>query len=377
MKREGYNVFVLGPIGSGKHAVVRRLLRQQAAREAVPTDWCYVYNFDRPHKPRVLKVPAGQGVKLSEAVDKLVEDLRSAIPAVFESDDYRNRRKQIEDDIKKRQEDAFNKVQEEAQANNISILQTEGGIAFAPVRDGKMVPPEEFNALPEPVREGIQEKIRGLQERFREILQRVPKWAREARERVEALNQEVTSVAAKAMIEDRRAQFKDLPQVLEYFDAFEADVAQNVSIFLHPAGAVPPQMQAQALISRYAKKGAEAQEPGQHQVLADVGVQFQLEQAHRSALRRPLRDQQQMVDLLDEGGEGVDVGLAQPALRRVGLERADHLVGKVDAGQPFRRGTAATPVRRRYRLRHPTHYSILDSREAFRCVAPAAVVPVP
>ncbi len=30
VKQEGYNVFVLGPPGSGKHAVVRKLLKEQA-----------------------------------------------------------------------------------------------------------------------------------------------------------------------------------------------------------------------------------------------------------------------------------------------------------------------------------------------------------
>ena len=51
VKQEGYNVFVLGPKGSGKHAVARKLLRHQAKDEATPSDWCYVYNFERRHKP--------------------------------------------------------------------------------------------------------------------------------------------------------------------------------------------------------------------------------------------------------------------------------------------------------------------------------------
>ena len=86
IKQEGYNVFVLGLPGSGKHAVAKKLLRQQAKDEATPSDWCYVYNFERRHKPLVLELPAGDGARLRNAVDKLIEDLKIAIPAIFESD---------------------------------------------------------------------------------------------------------------------------------------------------------------------------------------------------------------------------------------------------------------------------------------------------
>jgi hypothetical protein len=36
----GYNLFVLGPTSSSRHAVVQRLLAQHAARQPAPPDWC-------------------------------------------------------------------------------------------------------------------------------------------------------------------------------------------------------------------------------------------------------------------------------------------------------------------------------------------------
>lgn len=59
IRHHGYNLFVLGPRGSGKHSVVRRMLEARAAGEPVPNDWCYVYNFDQPTQPRLLSLPAG------------------------------------------------------------------------------------------------------------------------------------------------------------------------------------------------------------------------------------------------------------------------------------------------------------------------------
>src|SRR5271167_5107965 len=57
MQRKGYNVYVLGATGTGRHALVQNLLRQQAKGRPTPPDWCYVNNFADPQKPRYLQLP--------------------------------------------------------------------------------------------------------------------------------------------------------------------------------------------------------------------------------------------------------------------------------------------------------------------------------
>jgi len=249
MRQDGYNAYVLGPTGSGKHAIVRQLLRTKAAGQAVPDDWCYVYNFERSHKPKTLRVPAGTGAKLRRAFDDLVTGLRSVIPAVFESDDYRNKRHAIQMALKQRQEEAFSKVQAEAESQNVSIAQAEAGLIFAPTKDGHVIPADEYNALPEPEREAIQAKIRKLQEMFGEIMRHVPTWAREAQDNLAELDSGIAQVAVKAVTQDIRDEFKALPQVIEFLDAMEADIIENVALFRdgdnpaqgNPAQGVVPQ----------------------------------------------------------------------------------------------------------------------------------------
>ena len=58
--RDGYNLFAMGPEGIGRHTVVRQHLEQQAPKRETPPDWCYVFNFKAPHKPRALQLPAGR-----------------------------------------------------------------------------------------------------------------------------------------------------------------------------------------------------------------------------------------------------------------------------------------------------------------------------
>jgi len=45
MPNSGYNLYVLGPAGAGKHTTVARFLQEKAAARPVPDDWVYVNNF--------------------------------------------------------------------------------------------------------------------------------------------------------------------------------------------------------------------------------------------------------------------------------------------------------------------------------------------
>ncbi|MFZ2391404.1 MAG: ATP-dependent protease, partial [Rhodoferax sp.] len=45
IRREGYNIFVLGPAGVGKRSMVGQFLAKKAKAEPKSSDWCYLNNF--------------------------------------------------------------------------------------------------------------------------------------------------------------------------------------------------------------------------------------------------------------------------------------------------------------------------------------------
>ena len=51
METNGYNIFVVGPSGTGKSAYAKEVVSQMAAKKPVPDDWCYIYNFNNSDKP--------------------------------------------------------------------------------------------------------------------------------------------------------------------------------------------------------------------------------------------------------------------------------------------------------------------------------------
>jgi predicted ATP-dependent protease len=241
IRNEGYNVFALGPAGTGKQAVVRGFLEARAPGEHHPDDWCYVYNFEQPHRPRALRLAPGRGAKFRSDVQQLVEELRSTIPAVFESDEYRARAEQIDAEFNERQEKAFSELGQEAAGHEIALLHTPAGFSFAPTRNGEVISPDEYAKIPEEERARIVKVVAELEEKLQKLIRQVPKWRKERRERIRYLNREMTMLAVGHLIDDLKEEYPDSETVRLYLEAVREDVLDNIDDFRKPAeGAAAP-----------------------------------------------------------------------------------------------------------------------------------------
>ncbi|MGD8859629.1 MAG: AAA family ATPase, partial [Myxococcales bacterium] len=184
MRRSGFNVFVLGPTGSGRARLAHALVEQSAADDEVPQDCCYVHNFEAPRKPRALLLPPGQGTRLRDHMERVVDELSSAIPAVFESQSYRERKEAIEQDINQRHEAEIEAIVKSAREHDVAVVRTPTGFALAPMREGKVLDSEEQEKLTEEEQKHLEEQASAVHDRLHEAVKRVPQLQREQRERV-------------------------------------------------------------------------------------------------------------------------------------------------------------------------------------------------
>jgi len=232
IKSYDFNIFVLGPAASGKTTAVKVHLGPKAAEAPTPADWVYVYNFENPNRPKALQLPHGRGKALARGMVATLDELRSVLPARFESEDYQVRRRAIDEQFRSGQEEALEALNAKAQSQNIAILRTPTGFTMAPMHEGKVVKPEVFNALPETMRKDVEGKIEALQVELASILERMPKADKARRSQLSELNEDVAKQAVDEAFGDLLASFADVPAALDYIRAAGRDLIHNVGIFL-------------------------------------------------------------------------------------------------------------------------------------------------
>lgn len=227
IRRPGYNLFVLGDPGSGRHAVVRRLIESEYSNSSNPADWCYVNNFADAKRPRLLCLPAGRGAKLRDDMQRFVGELGPAIGAAFESDEHRQRVEALQQDYKEREEGALRELGREALTHGIALIRTPGGFTFAPMKDDEeTLSSEEFDQLPEARQKELNAQLEAFQDKLHKLVLQFPRWRREVQGKLKDASRDALQAAVGHLIEELRGGYTDLPAVLEHLDAIERDVVE-------------------------------------------------------------------------------------------------------------------------------------------------------
>ncbi len=232
VKGHGCNIFALGPAGIRKHEIVTRILQGEASSRPVPSDWCYVWNFKHPHKPSVIEMPPGRGVRFCQHMEQLIEDLGTAIPSAFETEEYQTRVADLERDLIARRDEMLQQVDEEATRRRVRFLHTPSGFAFAPLdAGGEVIDPDHFSKLSDKKKKQIEADVKELQERLQKVIRQFPIWQKETREKIKEIDREIAHYAVEHLIGGVRKNHHDLPEVCRYLEDVEKDIVEHVREF--------------------------------------------------------------------------------------------------------------------------------------------------
>ncbi len=227
----GYNIYVLGESGTGRTTAIERFIENKAANDPVPDDWVYVYNFEEPHKPICLSMPPGLGISLSQEMEKLTARLKTDLPATFEDSSFREAVLEIQQKQAGKREAQFDQIQQQAAGLDAAIINTPEGLRIVPLKGGKPISPEEFEALEGPALEAWRTVSRQLQQELNETMHRIRLLDRETQEEVQALVKRVAARVVDAALEEVRGAFESFDSILDYLQAVHADILENIHFF--------------------------------------------------------------------------------------------------------------------------------------------------
>jgi len=231
MEGPGYNIFVLGPGGTGRTTTIQRFLAQRAAQEPTPDDWVYVHNFSQPRSPRAIRLPPGLGARFRDDMAALVAQLRQTIPRAFESETYQEARRQIEQRFQEAQETLLRELDAQARQRSFAVVRAPSGLAIVPLKDGRPLPQEAFQELPEEERERYAAMYRELEPLAEATVQHLREQEGVAREALQKLDQEVVAATVGHAVDELKARYAEHEEVGEYLEEVRADIIRRAEEF--------------------------------------------------------------------------------------------------------------------------------------------------
>ena len=182
----GQNIYVRGLTGTGRATLVEQLLTDIGPPCPQTPDRCYVHNFDQPDQPRLLTVARGQGVKLAERMDRLIQFIEEQLGPQLSSDAVRSRRWALDEKVQASIREVGKPFEEELRAAELALVPIQVGQVIQPT----ILPlvkgePVSLDKLDEMVQQGSMEATKPD-----EIRRRISDFAR----RFEDLNLKVNEI---------------------------------------------------------------------------------------------------------------------------------------------------------------------------------------
>jgi len=231
IKGKGFNIFISGVPGSGRTTMTRRFLEEIATSQPVPSDWCYINNFQDSYHPRVLRLPAGKAIIFQRDLENLVKMASNEIRNAFESEDYANHRDQTVKNLQQQKVDILEQVNQLARQEGFVLQSSPMGVMTIPIRNGKPLTEEEFLALSQEEKDKITASQQKVQDALDSGLRQTRMVDKNVRDALQKLDRQVALYAINPLIEDIKEKFPDIPQVIEHIDHVCDDILDNLSQF--------------------------------------------------------------------------------------------------------------------------------------------------
>jgi lon-related putative ATP-dependent protease len=161
----------------------------------------------------------------------LIEEARRSITRSFESDEYVARRDEILKGFNREKEETFARLGEEAKKEGLGLELSETGMRLFPIKDGKAVTNDEFQALSAQTRNKILKKKEQFEAKFVGAMRVLRATEKETGERLRKLDQDVALFSIGHLVDELREKYADSQRVAAYLGDVQQDMLENLAQF--------------------------------------------------------------------------------------------------------------------------------------------------
>ncbi len=236
----GYNIFIVGLLGTGRNTTIKCLLEEIDKAGKIPDDLCYVNNFKDSDQPRCLCLPAGQGKVFKKEMEDLIESLKKNIPLIFEGEEYQKQRREVVEKHRDREKGMVKEFESRAKKEGFTVVQVQVGPFtrpdVVPMVAGNAMPLEQLENLVDQGQfskenfENLKAKYLQLSAEMEQVLKETRKVEKIIQEEMAALDKSAISHLVEGAIGDIREKHEQ-PKIHAYLDEVKNSVLENPARF--------------------------------------------------------------------------------------------------------------------------------------------------
>ena len=243
--KPGYNLFVTGLTGTGKtsaiqvhlQSIVDDLDRQEKHRPI--SDWTYVYNFEDPDRPSVIRLPRGSGKVYRQQISLALRTFQAEIPKVLGNETFEHQFRTHEESNRKATQELMSGLEQAGQVVNFAVQLTPNGISIFPMMEDRPMTPEEYQALEAEPKAAIDEVRSQLMQQTQDTMSKIRELEKASAQRLEELERSAVNQLVDQVFFEMHALSQDIPEMQHFLSHLGEYVLNNINYFKETDGPKP------------------------------------------------------------------------------------------------------------------------------------------
>lgn len=228
---KGYNLYLEGPDGVGKTMYTKNYLNKISQKKKVPSDWCYIYNFDNPNEPIAVELPAGQGKEFKKAMENLVKDVKTDVSRTLGNEDFEEEKNLIKKEYEQKKSVLMEKLNKTSSKFGFQVKSAPNGIYMMPLLNGRVLEEEEFEKLDPKLKEDYEKKSAIVQEQIMKAIAEIKAIERETENKINEWQSNVALLTINAHVNIVKSKFKRNKKINKFLENIKKDILKNISDF--------------------------------------------------------------------------------------------------------------------------------------------------
>jgi lon-related putative ATP-dependent protease len=222
-----HNIFITGPVNTGRRTFAKNILTKYSINNKTPKDYIYVYNFKNPMKPKAISLKSGEAIKFKKDLEETVEMSFNALKKGIEGEDFSQKRTQLEQEYMNERKKVWEELKNKVEELGFKLQFTSNGAVTIPVYEGKELTDEEYDKLPEEIRNQYEEKTPILRQLMEKTMIKITELDKNYREQLRNLEKYWALFTISSIFEGIIKRYYTNSDIVDYLNEIKNDISEN------------------------------------------------------------------------------------------------------------------------------------------------------